>query len=175
MNVDIDERIERRAPAVSFGVTTLAALVGLGVLALTVRGNFVPGVAALGALLVSVAAWRGADRWITYGCLILALALVVAATRSPPPPVAAMVCVAVALCLAWDVGRYGATLAEQVGTGAATERAELAHTGFSAAVGVGIAGLGYGLFRSFGGLSTVGTLGLLIGATLLVGSIRLRS
>jgi len=175
MNVDIVERVERQAPAVSFGVTTLAALVALGVLTLTVRGNFLPGVAALGVLLVSVAAWRGAVRWITYGCLLVGLALVVAATRSPPPPVAAMVCVAVALCLAWDVGRYGAALGEQVGTGSATEGAELTHAGFSAAIGAGIAGVGYGLFRSFGGLSTVGTLGLLIGAALLVGSIRLRS
>lgn len=60
--------------------------------------------------------------------------------------------------VAWDTGRYGLRVGEQLGREASTTRIEVAHALSSVTVGVAGLGLGYGTFRLVDGTGSVAAL-----------------
>ncbi|QLH76773.1 hypothetical protein HZS55_05395 [Halosimplex rubrum] len=94
----------------------------------------------VGTALVAVGALRGRRRRVTAGAVALVAGVASAGLAGAPP----LALVGATLCalLAWDTGRYGITVGEQLGREASTTRLELAHVAATAAVGTAAALLG---------------------------------
>lgn len=127
-----------------------------------------------GALLVGAGAVWGTRRVVGYGTVLLLGGVLVAGTQgAPPEPLLFRTLLAL---LAWDAGRYGIVIGEQLGRDADTRRIELAHSAFAAAVGAAGTGLGYATYRVMvGGRPVAAVLLMLFGAVVLVFALRDRA
>lgn len=159
----VDRSPARLSAVMAIGFAVLAALT-LPSIVLVLSGLF-------GALLVGVGAMRGAGRIVGYGTALLVGGVLVAGSQgAPPEPLVLRTLLAL---LAWDAGRYGITIGEQLGRAADTRRIELAHSAFAAAVGAAGAGLGYAAYRVMaGGRPVAAVFLLLFGAVVLVVTLR---
>lgn len=92
-----------------------------------------------GAALVAAGSVRGSRRTVGYGLATFAVAISFAGVSGAPP--LALVLSTLLAVLAWDAGRYGILVGEQLGREAATTRIQVAHTALNATVAVAGAGL----------------------------------
>jgi hypothetical protein len=96
--------------------------------------------------------------------------LLVGLAGEPALPVALAAFLAV---LAWDAGRYGITLSDQLGRDAATTRVAVTHSALTAAVGAGGVGIAYGTYLFVAGRGSVLALAaLLVGIAAVVPALR---
>ncbi|WP_152436303.1 DUF7519 family protein [Halosimplex carlsbadense] len=125
----------------------------------------------LGAVLVAAGALRGRRRRVTAGAVALVAGVAAAGLAGAPtlPLVGATLC----SLLAWDAGRYGITVGEQLGRGASTTRLELAHVAATAAVGTAAALLGTASFLAVDATTDgVAVVVLLVGVALVLSALR---
>ena len=159
--------IDRSPSRVGAGLAIGFAL--LATLSLTSMGLLLVGL--LGVVLVATGAVRGRRRTIDHGAFFLLLGALLAVFGDPPT--APLVLGTLFSLLAWDVGRYGITVGEQLGRGSRTVGIELAHAAVSASVGAAGAGIGYAAFLvASGSQSALALLLYLFGGFVLVGSLR---
>ncbi|WP_247731153.1 DUF7519 family protein [Halovivax limisalsi] len=166
-STDPTESIDR-APARTSATlaTALSILAALTMPEPTVRLLGLPGV-----LLLAGGAFAGSRRAVGSGFCVLVLGLLVAGFQGLAP--LALLLGAVCATVAWDVGRYGVTVGEQLGRAAGTTRIELGHAVASAAVGLAAVGLGYGAALVGPGDRPVTAVALaLLGAVVLLSSMR---
>ncbi len=125
-------------------------------------------VATIGAALVGVGALVGRRSAVTLGALALFAGVVAAGlgAGSPTP----LLVGAVGTVVAWDAGRYGIGLGEQVGRAPATAAVELRHAGATLAVGVATAGVAAGIYAVAGGGQPLSALVFLLVAALALAS-----
>jgi len=124
-------------------------------------------VGTLGLTLVAVGLVRGARAAVTVGAFGLFVGGIVAGVRGAPvvPVLVGVTC----SVLAGDVGASAISIGRQLGRDADTTRLEAVHVTASVAVGVGTAGVGYGLYRAGTGEQPIAALVfLLLAAVLLV-------
>ncbi|WP_436911012.1 DUF7519 family protein [Halosimplex marinum] len=125
----------------------------------------------VGAALVGLGAVRGGRQAVTAGAVALVAGVAAAglAGAAVVPLVGATLCT----LLAWDAGRYGITVGEQLGRGASTTRLELAHVTATAAAGTAAAVLGSVTYLAVGATTDgVAVVVLLVGVGLLVSALR---
>ncbi|QLH81135.1 DUF7519 family protein [Halosimplex pelagicum] len=125
----------------------------------------------VGTALVAVGALRGRRRRVTAGAVALVAGVASAGLAGAPvlPLVGATLC----SLLAWDAGRYGITVGEQLGRGASTTRLELAHVAATAAVGTAAALLGTAAYLVVDtGTDGVAVVVLLVGVGLVLSALR---
>lgn len=119
------------------------------------------GILAGGAMLCS-------RRAIGLGTVILLAAVVYAAYGGPSVPRTNLLLCTLATLLAWDSGRYGIQVGDQLGRAATTLQIELAHALSSLLVGVAGIAVGYGTFLLVDTSdSVVALLSVLFGVTVL--------
>jgi hypothetical protein len=136
---ELVRRPDRRSAAVS-------GVAGSFVVAASVAGGPLPtalAVAGVACLLAGV--WLGRVRVVDGGSLV-AFAGVVGAALQGAGPLAVLFGV-VAAVAAWDSGTNAVVLSEQVGRGADTDRVEVLHALYGAAVGVAGGVVGFLLFQ----------------------------
>lgn len=120
-----------------------------------------------GSVVLVVGILRGSRRTIGYGTAVLLVAIGTVGLQGAPMD--ALLASTLATVLAWDAGRYGIRIGEQLGRNAATARNEIAHVAASVVVGVVTLGLGLGAYRLLDRGGTVEALLLvLVGTALLV-------
>ncbi|WP_135364264.1 DUF7519 family protein [Halosimplex halophilum] len=165
-----------RGDAGAVDPTPSRASAGLAVAMTALSVAVVPGtvgtvVGVPGAVLVAGGAIRGSRQAVDYGAVAVISGAVLAGLGGTAPlPVALGALLAV---LAWDAGRYGIALGEQLGREAATTRVAVTHSALTAAIGVGGVGLGYGAYLvAAPGDSTVALLALLVGVAAVVPALR---
>lgn len=125
----------------------------------------------LGAVLVAAGALRGRRGRVTAGAVALVAGVAASGLAGAPtlPLVGATLC----SLLAWDAGRYGITVGEQLGRGAATTRLELAHVAATAAVGTAAAALGTASYLAVDTTTDgVAVVVLLVGVALVLSALR---
>ncbi|WP_135365753.1 DUF7519 family protein [Halosimplex halophilum] len=125
----------------------------------------------VGTALVGFGAVRGGRQAVTAGAVALVAGVAAAglAGAAVVPLVGATLCT----LLAWDAGRYGITVGEQLGRGASTTRLELAHVTATAAVGTAAAVLGSVTYLAVDATTDgVAVVVLLVGVGLLVSALR---
>ncbi|MFB6073708.1 MAG: hypothetical protein ABEJ89_01700 [Haloarculaceae archaeon] len=132
-----------RSVVALFGPTAVVLLLVTGLLLLVAGG--------VGVLWLGAAAGYLDDR--TAGVTLAAAGPFLAAAAAGALGVALPIVLAglVAALVAWDVGEFGVTLADEVGHRASTRRAELVHAGGAVAVGAVGAGVATGLADLAGG------------------------
>ncbi|WP_049907257.1 DUF7519 family protein [Halovivax asiaticus] len=159
----IDRRPGRTSAALA---TALSVVTALLVPTQTAQLFGLPGV-----VLLAGGAITGSRRSVGYGFAVLTLGLLLGGLQGVPA--LALVCGAFCATVAWDVGRYGITVGEQLGRAASTIRIELAHAIASATVGlVGVA-VGYAAFLAGPSEQPVSAVALvLLGATALLAAMR---
>jgi hypothetical protein len=124
-----------------------------------------------GAVLVAIGALRGRRRRVTAGAVVLVAG--VAAAGLAGAPTLALVGATLCSLLAWDAGRYGITVGEQLGREASTTRLELAHVTATAAVGTAAALLGTASYLVVGPTTDgVAVVVLLVGVALVLSTLR---
>jgi len=162
-----DETLDRSPARVSAGIAIGFALLG----AFTLPSTVLVGIGLLGALLIGTGAVQGTRRMVGYGTLLLLGGVLIGGSQgAPPEPL--VLCTLLAL-LAWDAGRYGITIGEQLGREADTTHIELAHSALNTGLGAASAGLGYAMYRVVtGGQPAVALLLLLFGAVILTVTLR---
>jgi hypothetical protein len=160
--------VDRSPGRTSATVATAAAVVA---------GLLLPASAGLafalpGAGLLALGALGGYRTGVGYGAtLLLAGVAVTGALGAPPESLALATLLAL---VAWDAGRYGIAVGEQLGRAASTSAVELAHAGLTTAVGAAGLGLGYAAYRVAAGSATPGAVVALVafGAVVLVATLR---
>lgn len=162
-----DETLDRSPARISAGIAIGFALLG----ALTLPSTVLVGIGLLGALLVGAGAVRGTRRTVGHGTLLLLGGVLIGGSQgAPPEPL--VLCTLLAL-LAWDAGRYGITIGEQLGREAETAHIELAHSALNTGIGAAGGGLGYAMYRVITGEQPVAALLLLLfGAVILAVTLR---
>lgn len=160
--------IDRAPTRLSSWTAVGAALVALG------AGGFYswPALAAgtLGLGLVVAGLARGSIGPVTAGAGCLFAGAIVAGVQRAPA--AAVLVGAVAAVLAGDIGGNAIGLGRQLGRDAETRRLEAVRIASSTAVGIGTAGVGYGLYRTAsGGQPILALVCLLLAAALLVSAL----
>lgn len=154
--------LDRSAATTSYAISMVAAL--LVVLALSDPMASLPAVA--GAALVGLGGWRRSPTLVSRGAVLLGSGIVIAGLRGASSP--AILVATVFACLAWDGGRYGIAIGEQLGADARTRPVELAHAGTTLAIGATGAGLGYGAYRTVSSGQPVLALACLLAGALLL-------
>lgn len=149
---------------------TTVALVAIPPISLTGYGL---AIGVVGALVVAVGAAVGSTRRIDAGSLLVLTGIVVAAIEGMPAD--ALLLPTVVTVVAWDVGRYGIAVGEQLGADAETARIEVVHAGWSMAVGALALVALQGVPELVDGRSAIGTWALLVGVVLLVAGLLLDS
>lgn len=150
------------------GLTLAAALLAAAALA-PVAVAVATGVAA--TAVVAVGLRVGSRRVLGAGVAVLVVALLLGGVAGTPPEL--LLVAAAATVLAWDVGDTTLTVGEQLGRTARTARLELVHAAASLAVAAVGAALAYAVFRlAGGGRPMLAVVLLLLGATLIVASLR---
>lgn len=135
-----DTRIDRSPASVSAGVATGLSLLTVLLLPSTPAQLLgIPGV-----ILLAGGAIGGSRGAIGYGFVALVAGILFAGLAGTDP--FTLVLCAFCATVAWDVGRYGITVGDQLGRGSSTVRIELAHAVASATVGIAGAALGYAAF-----------------------------
>ncbi|WEL16623.1 putative membrane protein [Halorhabdus sp. SVX81] len=159
--------IDRTPARASVAIATGFAFLG----ALTMVTPALVAVGLFGTLLVGLGAIHGSRTYVGYGALVILLGVLIGGFQgAPPEPLLVSTLLAV---LAWDAGRYGITIGEQLGPDAKTLRIELTHVTLNTLVGTAGTGLGYAAYRVMAGGQPVAALGLLlVGAVVLVVTLR---
>ena len=159
--------VDRSPARTSAGVAAvLAAVAALWLPSLAGRA-----LGLAGAALVAVGAVRGRRPWVTAGAVSLLVG--VAATGLGTAPVVPLVGATLCTLLAWDAGRYGITVGEQLGHEASTTRLELAHLAATAAVGTAAALAGAATYATLdGGTDPIAVVVLFAGVALLLSALR---
>jgi len=161
------DRTDHSPVRVSVVIATGYALLGT----LTMPTSALVVIGLLGTLLVGIGAGRGSRTAVGYGAVALLSGVLIGGFQgAPPEPLILSTLFAV---LAWDAGRYGITIGEQLGREAETVRVEVAHVGLNTLVGTAEAGLGYAAYRvTAGGQPVAALFLLLVGAVVLVVTLR---
>ncbi|WP_435317737.1 DUF7519 family protein [Haloarchaeobius sp. TZWSO28] len=142
MATEIDRRPVRLSAVVALGAGAFAALAAILTASVGVVG------AALGMLALAPGVVLGSRRLVHVGAVGLLGGLVFAgATGGAPSAELLMLVGTTATVLAWDVGQNAIGLGEQLGREADTTRAELAHIGGSAVVGVATGGMAFAVYQ----------------------------
>jgi hypothetical protein len=115
-------------------------------------------VGLVGAALLAAGALGDSEGTVGAGTALLCVGVLVTGVYGGSP--ARLVPATLCALFAWDVGRYGVVLGEQLGEGDAV-RAELAHATLTATVGAAGAAVCYGAFRATTGDQPVAALALL--------------
>lgn len=152
------EPVERRPAGLS-----RALGIGAGALAVAAAGAYsvTAGAAAVTGIVVLAGGLAvGTRRAVTAGAAVL-LGAVLAAGVEGAPAAALLVGVG-ATVFAWDAGGFAVDLGAQLGREAETARLEVLHAAATAAVVLGTAGVGYGVYRSAAGGQPVAALLLLL-------------
>jgi len=136
------EAFDPRPTRASVALTVVPAVVAVVASAVTL-----PSAAAafLGLVLLPIGVQRGSRLLHRLGAAGLFAGVLLAGAAGSPP--ITMLVGAGAAVVAWDAGEHGIGLGQQLGTAAAMSRAQFAHTGATAVVGVVVAAVGYGVFR----------------------------
>lgn len=161
--------VDRSPARTSAGLAVLAVLLAVGTLGAVADFTLFAGVP--GALVLGTGVVRRSRSWVSYGTVLVLVAVTVAGIAGVP----ATVLVPATLCalVAWDAGSYGIALGEHLGRSADTARAELAHSALTVAVGATGALIGFGAYASAtGGQPVLAVLLLFAGAVALVAAIR---
>ncbi|QPV64470.1 hypothetical protein I7X12_07620 [Halosimplex litoreum] len=159
----VDRSPARTSARLAVGLAAVAALW------LPTAGGRALGI--LGTALVAVGALRGRRRRVTAGAVVLVAG--VAAAGLAGAPTLALVGATLCSLLAWDAGRYGITVGEQLGREASTTRLELAHVAATAAVGTAAALLGSASYLVVGTTTDgVAVVLLLVGVALVLSALR---
>lgn len=145
------------------------ASAGAGLVALASSGLYSwPALAAgsFGLLLLLVGLVRGANASVSVGAFgLFGGAVIAGAQGAPILPVLVGVTFAV---LAWDVGGNAISVGAQLGREADTVRVEAVHATASVVVGVVVAGVGFGLYRTATGGQPIAALVFLVLAAVLL-------
>lgn len=158
-------RLAPPAAAISRG-----SAVGFGILGVIVVGTTVPStswIGVAGLLVLSVGVTIGRRVATTIGAGGIVGGGLVAGVGGAPTG-ATLVAVACGI-IAWDLGRYGLGLADQLGRGADTRRSEVTHA--VAGIGVGMASVGAGSIvfeRASGGQPLSALVALVLAAVVAV-------
>jgi len=173
----VEERAVRPGTAgVAIDRSPARTSAGVAVVLATAAAMWLPSVAGrafglTGAALVAVGAVRGRRRWVTAGAVSLLVG--VAATGLGGASVLPLVGATLCTLLAWDAGRYGITVGEQLGREASTVRLELAHLAATAAVGTAAALVGTVTYATLAaGTDGLAVVVLLVGVALLLSALR---
>lgn len=159
----------RRTP----GLTSAAIAIALATAAsvLLAPPSVGSAVGATGTMGLAVGVLTRSRRRVTLGTGVVLAGVVLASATAVGP--AALVAATLLALLAWDAGRYGITVGEQLGRDAATARLELAHVAASAVVGTAGAAVAYGTFLLVdGGATNLAVVVLLVGVVLLLSAVR---
>ncbi len=166
MSVGVARGPTRTAVVLSMGAAAVA------VLALVAGG--VPsgvGVGAVGAAMLVGGTLAGSRTVLDYAALVTFGAVVFSGVGGAHP--GPMLVSLVALVVAWDAGEQAINVGEQLGRGARTRRAETVHVASTTVVGLGGAGVGYGVYRLAGGGQPASALVvLLLGTVAIVWALR---
>ncbi|WP_435360522.1 DUF7519 family protein [Haloarchaeobius sp. DFWS5] len=139
---EIDRRPARLSALVALGAGALAALAAV----LTGSAGVIG--AAIGMAALAPGVVLGSRRLVHIGAVGLFGGLVFAgATGTAPAAELLMLVGTTGTVLAWDVGQNAIGIGEQLGRGADTSRAELAHVGGSTVVGILTAGSAFGVYQ----------------------------
>lgn len=149
---------------------------GLAMAAALLAALGLPTTAALfwgipGAIGVGVGTLLGRRRIVSYGAGAILIGVATAGVQDGGASVL-VPCTLLAL-LAWDSGRYGITVGEQLGREAETVRLELTHAALNLGIGTAAVTTGYLVYLAVaGGQSVIALALLLVGAVALVTTIR---
>ena len=147
------------------------AVTSAAVCALVLPSMLAVAVGLAGTTLVAAGIVFRSRRTVGYGTLVL-LATVTLSGVEGGTPARVVLSTSLAL-LAWDTGRYGITVGEQLGRDAATTRLELAHATAIASVSAAAGAVGYATFLFVdGGESGVAIVTLTVGVLVLVTVLR---
>ena len=127
-------------------------------------------VGGVGLLILASGLVRAMRPAVTTGSFGLFFASVVAGTQGAP--VGSVLASVVFVVVAWDVGANAISIGAQLGRSAETIRIEAVHATATLVVGVGTAGIGYGIYQlGTGGHPLAAITFLLLGAILLIGTL----
>ena len=160
------EAADESPTRLSAGIATVAAAVSLVAVGTADATGLVA--ATIGAALVGVGALVGRRAAVTLGALALFAGVVAAGLNAGSP--APLLVGAVGTVVAWDAGRYGIGLGEQVGRAPATATVELRHAAATLGVGVATAGVAAGIYAVAGGGQPLSALVFLLVAALALAS-----
>lgn len=168
MSVERAREIDRSPTRVGSALALSAGALALAPGASTVGAGVLVGALGLLSLLNGLLfARRGL---VTLGSTLLVAGVLVAGVEGASTLL--VLWGVVAGVFAWDVGQNALCLGEQLGHEAETVRAELLHAGSSAAVGLGTAALGYGVYLvGTGGRPVAAVVLLLFAAAALVAAL----
>ncbi|WP_435098362.1 DUF7519 family protein [Halarchaeum sp. P4] len=165
----MSDAVDRSPSDVGAALAVFAGVVCVAVA--TTGGLYAVSAALAGTVGLALGVRRGRRRYLGFGTAALALAAVLLGAFGAGP-LPALVTAAAAL-FAWDVGENAVSLGEQLGSRAETRDAELVHAAASAAVLTLSAAVVYAVaLVGFGGRPVVALVGMLVGALLLVWTLR---
>ena len=159
----------RRPPLLGAAISILA--IAISVVSTSIGPLVATGVAAGGAVVLSLGVLSGSRQLLDLGALVGFMGVAIASVDAPViwPLVGT-----ISLLVGWDVGGATLRLGEQLGRDAETIQLELWYAITSVSVGIAVGGIAYGVFVvSAGGLTLDALVVLLVvalAATLALGS-----